>query len=78
MTYINCIKSHLQTKNIRLTNLVGFESDTTNVMVGQNKSVFSHLKEDIPKVVCVRCSCYMIHFAASKASWNCHDMYKSH
>lgn len=60
---INCIVS----KNIPLQNLIGFSSDTTNVMVGDYHSVFSHLKSEIDYIVCVKCSCHMAHLAASKA-----------
>lgn len=37
------LKQLLNTKNIPLSNLVGFFSDTTNVMTGEYNSVFSHL-----------------------------------
>ncbi|KAJ8958371.1 hypothetical protein NQ314_006432 [Rhamnusium bicolor] len=61
-----CFTKCLQEKQISLTNLVGFSSDTTNVMVGEYHSVFSHLKKNLPDIVCVRCSCHMVHLAASK------------
>lgn len=47
--------------------MVGFSSDTTNVMVGEYQSIFSHLKNDSPAIACIKCSCHMIHLAASKA-----------
>lgn len=63
----NALIQSVETKNIPLENLVGFSSDTTNVMVGEYNSVFAKLKERLPNIVCVRCSCHMIHLAASKA-----------
>ncbi|XP_074033717.1 uncharacterized protein isoform X2 [Leptinotarsa decemlineata] len=57
----------LQSKNIPFSNLVGFASDTPNVMVGQYHSVFSLMKDENPNIVCVKCSCHMVHLAASKA-----------
>lgn len=63
----NCLKKSLEAKYIPLSNLVGFSSDTTNVMVGEYNSVFSSLKKDLPHIVTVKCSCHMIHLAASKA-----------
>ncbi|XP_031328947.1 uncharacterized protein LOC116170670 [Photinus pyralis] len=61
------LKEVIVSKNIPLTNLVGFSSDTTNVMVGHNNSVFSFLKAELKNIVCVKCSCHMIHLSASKA-----------
>ncbi|XP_072402181.1 uncharacterized protein [Diabrotica undecimpunctata] len=61
------LKNCLTSKNIPLTNFVGFSSDTTNVMVGEFNSVFSKLKEEFPHIVCIRCSCHMAHLATSKA-----------
>ncbi|KAJ8961307.1 hypothetical protein NQ314_005956 [Rhamnusium bicolor] len=62
-----CLTKCLQEKQIPLTNLVGFSSDTTNVMVGEYHSVFSYLKKNLSDIVCVRCSCHMVYLAASKA-----------
>lgn len=63
----NVLKHSLASRDILLTNLVGFSSDTTNVMVGEFNSVFSKLKNDFPHILCVKCSCHMAHLAASKA-----------
>ncbi|KAJ8917902.1 hypothetical protein NQ315_002594 [Exocentrus adspersus] len=62
-----CLKQVIVEKNIPFSNLVGFSSDTTNVMFGEHNSVYTLLKSDLPNVVCVKCSCHMIHLAASKA-----------
>ncbi|XP_018563337.1 uncharacterized protein LOC111692190 [Anoplophora glabripennis] len=63
----DALRNNLISKAIPLTNLVGFSSDTTNVMVGEHSSLFSNLKKDFPHIVCVKCSCHMAHLAASKA-----------
>ncbi|KAG5890191.1 hypothetical protein JTB14_010654 [Gonioctena quinquepunctata] len=63
----NCLKGILKKHQIPLDNLVGFSSDTTNVMVGEKNSIFSHLKSEKPEIVCIKCSCHMIHLAASAA-----------
>lgn len=54
-------------KKIPIANLVGFSADTCNVMFGNHNSVFALLKRDFPNIVCIKCSCHMIHLAASKA-----------
>ncbi|CAG9773284.1 unnamed protein product [Ceutorhynchus assimilis] len=61
------LKESVVSKNIPFSNLVGFSSDTTNAMVGEYNSVFFHLKEELPSIVCIRCSCHMAHLATSKA-----------
>lgn len=61
------LKNVLINKKIPIQNLVGFSADTTNVMFGENQSVVSLLKNELPNVVCIKCSCHMIHLATSKA-----------
>lgn len=63
----NSLKECILSKGIPLENLVGFSSDTTNVMVGEYNSVFSHLKKDCPDIALIKCACHQIHLAASKA-----------
>ncbi|KAJ8937234.1 hypothetical protein NQ314_011989 [Rhamnusium bicolor] len=62
-----CLKNSISSKNIPLSNLVGFSSDTTNVMLGDNHSVYTHLKQDLPFIVCIKYSCHMIHLSSAKA-----------
>ncbi|KAG8179977.1 hypothetical protein JTE90_016351 [Oedothorax gibbosus] len=64
------LKECITSKGIPFENLVGFSSDTTNAMVGEHNSVFSHLKQESPYIACIKCSCHMIHLAASKACLN--------
>ncbi|CAH0546932.1 unnamed protein product [Brassicogethes aeneus] len=63
----NCLKRVISEKNIPFTNLIGFISDSCNVMFGNHNSVYSLLKADAPNIVCIKCSCHLIHLAASKA-----------
>ena len=46
---------------------MGFCSDTCNVMFGANHSVSTLLKEELPCILAVKCSCHSIHLVASKA-----------
>lgn len=63
----NALLQSLRSKDIPLENLVGFSADTTNVMFGIFNSVSALLKRDFPNIACIKCSCHMIHLAASKA-----------
>ena len=47
--------------------VVSFGSDTCNVMFGANHSVSTLLKEKIPNILNVKCSCHSIHLVASNA-----------
>lgn len=57
----------LRTNSVPFENFIGFSSDTTNVMAGAHNSVFSHLKKSVKNIVCIKCSCHLIHLVASKA-----------
>lgn len=52
---------------IPLQNIIGFASDTTNVMFGEHNSVVSRLKEKIPEIFTMRCICHSAHLCASYA-----------
>ncbi|KAJ8930422.1 hypothetical protein NQ314_016748 [Rhamnusium bicolor] len=62
-----CLKDMLKKKHIPINNMVGFSSDTTNVMAGEHVSVFANLKKDIPHIALIKCSCHMINLSSSKA-----------
>ena len=47
---------------------IGFSADTCSVMFGCNHSVSILLKERIPDIVVVKCSCHSIHLVSSYAS----------
>jgi hypothetical protein len=54
--------------HIPMENIVGYSSDTTNVMFGEYNSVAQLIKSEYPKVVAVKCSCHLIHLASSYAA----------
>lgn len=61
------LKTSFEEKNIPLTNIIGYCSDTCNTMFGEHRSVTSLMKADLPHVTFVRCSCHMIHLCVSHA-----------
>ncbi|XP_065370891.1 uncharacterized protein LOC135963040 [Calliphora vicina] len=63
----NLLKSTITEKGIPFQNLVGFASDTPNVMFGQYNSVAKFLKNEKPDIAVIKCSCHLIHLVASKA-----------
>lgn len=63
----NALRECFVSKNIPLANIVGFCSDTTNVMMGSKHSVTTLLKSVLPHVIIIKCSCHMIHLSASNA-----------
>lgn len=67
ISLVKYLTNVIESKEIPLSNLIGFCSDTTNVMIGEHNSVFSHLKAALPSIACIKCSCHLIHLAASKA-----------
>lgn len=69
-TLFNTLKDVIAKKDIPFSNLVGYSSDTTNVMFGENNSVVSRLKIEFPNICCIKCSCHLIHLASSKACLN--------
>lgn len=48
--------------------IVGFCADTTNSMFGAHHSVSKLLKDEIPQILCVKCSCHLIHLCSHYAS----------
>jgi hypothetical protein len=63
----NSMMEVLMDNNIPLHNWVGFCADTTNVMMGQEKSVAQLIKQNFPSVIIIKCSCHSIHLVASYA-----------
>lgn len=47
--------------------MIGYASDTTNVMFGEHHSVVSLLKEKIPNLFTMKCLCHTAHLCASHA-----------
>ena len=50
-----------------MSNIIGFSSDTCNVMFGERLSVMSLIREECNNIVFVKCSCHMIHLCVSHA-----------
>ena len=57
-------------KAIPIENIIGYSSDTTNVMFGEQHSVVSLLKRDVPYVLTIKCSCHLIHLCSSYGCQN--------
>ena len=53
------INKALNEKNIPWCNVIGFESDTTNVMMGKHNSVLSRIKQKQPDVFSQGCVCHL-------------------
>jgi hypothetical protein len=62
------IKETFSGINIPISNIIGYSSDTTNVMFGENHSVSQLLKSEVGYVQVVKCLCNLIHLVASKAA----------
>ena len=74
----HAIKTAFNEKEIPMENIIGYSSDTTNVMFGEQHSVASLLKRQIPYVLAVKCSCHLIHlcslYACQKLSTSLEDL----
>jgi len=62
------IKQAFSEHGIAMDNIIGYSSDTTNVMFGKNNSVIKLITSVFPNVIAVKCSCHLIHLASSYAS----------
>lgn len=63
----NTLVSFFEKNNIPLTNIIGYASDTTNVMFGEYHSVVTLLKEKLPNLFVMKCLCHSAHLCASHA-----------
>ena len=66
-TLTSALISLFEKKNISIENIIGFASDTTNVMFGEHHSVVSLLKQKIPNLFVMKCLCHSAHLCASHA-----------
>jgi hypothetical protein len=66
-TLFNVLLKAFDDHNIPIDNIIGYASDTTNVMFGQFNSVVSCLKEKLPNIFIMRCICHTAHLCASHA-----------
>ena len=66
-SFYSAIKSSFENRSIPMSNIIGFSSDTCNVMFGERLSEMSLLKEECNNIVFVKCSFHMIHLCISHA-----------
>lgn len=66
----SAVKKTFTELHVPMENIIGYSSDTTNVMFGKYNSVSQLLKAEYPNVVTVKCSCHLIHLASSYAALN--------
>ena len=64
-TLTDVLTSYFDRNGIPLQNIIGFASDTTNVMFGEHHSVESLLKAKIPHLFIIKCLCHSAHLCAS-------------
>lgn len=69
----NLLIDVLVKNEITQSNLVGFCSDTTNVMAESHNSIFTKLKQEFPQICLVKCSSHQLHLASS---WACKKLSK--
>ena len=63
----DAMAQELHSRNIPWSNVVGFMSDTANVMVGAHNSVLSRVKEQQPHVFSLGCLCHLAALCATAA-----------
>ena len=63
----NAIESELESYDIPWKNLIGYASDTANVMVGVRNSVLSRIKLKQPNVFSLGCLCHLAALCAVAA-----------
>ena len=69
------MKEVFSNMNIPKSNIIGYSSDTTNVMFGQYNSVVQLLKYEFSYVQAVKCSCHLVSsYAASKLPKSVEDL----
>ena len=65
--HLSVLWSRTSSQGIPLKNIIGYASDTTNVMFGQHHSVVTLLKAEIPHLYTMKCLCHSAHLCASHA-----------
>lgn len=63
----NAVKDLLEEKKIPLMNIIGFGSDNCSTMLGKNGGFQALLKNDIPTVFVLGCTCHSFVLCASHA-----------
>lgn len=64
----SAVKQSFHELHVPMKNIIGYSSDTTNVMFGAHNSVAQLLKAEFPHVFTVKCSCHLIHLISSYAA----------
>lgn len=62
------IERFLKAMKLNLSNLTGLGTDGANNLCGSNNSVFTILKEKLPRLQLVKCTAHSLHLCASKAA----------
>ena len=66
-TLVRALISFFHSHSIPLKNIIGYASNTTNVMFGQHLSVVTLLKGEILHLFAMKCLCHSAHLCASHA-----------
>ena len=64
----SAVKKTFTELHVPMENIIGYSSDTTNVMFGEYNSVSQLLKAEYANIVTVKCSCHLIHLASTYAA----------
>ncbi|CAB4006035.1 zinc finger MYM-type 1-like [Paramuricea clavata] len=62
------VKQSFSDLHVPVNNIIGYSSDTCNVMFGEYNSISQLLRAKFPDVVTVKCSCHLIHLVSSQAA----------
>lgn len=57
----------LEKREIPLSNVIGFAADGCSVMMGENNSVSSRMRKNLPGITVVKCVCHSSHLVSSEA-----------
>lgn len=63
----SAIEGEFESRNIPWSNMIGYASDTCNVMVGKHNSVLSRLLQKQPKLFSLGCLCHLGALCAAAA-----------
>ena len=79
----SAVKQVFSELHFPMENIIGYSSDTTNVMFGEHNSVSQLLRAEYPHIHTIKCSCHLIHLVSSYAAMKlpkgleylCHDIF---
>lgn len=61
-------KDYIKNIGLKMSNMLAIGTDGGCNLCSKNKSLFAHLRKDIPKLILIKCTCYSLHLCCSKAS----------